>query len=204
MPFTVRRLARSLATAMAASLIATAGQAAAATPAAVTCIDAPSSKVFLPWLDVFDYQRVPGGNFESGLAGWSTSGGAQVVTDNEPWKVGGAADSHALSLPKGASATSPPFCAGLGYPTVRLFSTGGGLPVLTSLKVELIYTDPNKLLRSFGLVPVLPSAAWQPSLPLLTLSGLPLLTGSSMAVRITAVGAAFRVDDVYVDPYQRH
>jgi hypothetical protein len=197
------RLARALPLACLALLTATLSPASA--PAAtVTCVERPSTQIFSRWLDPFFYEQIPGGGFESGLTGWTTGGGAQLVTDNEPWKVAGADDSRALSLPKGATATSPAFCAGLGYPTVRLFSKGGGLPVLTSLKVEVLYTDPNKILRSFGLVPVLPSAGWQPSLPMLTLSGLPLLTGSTLAIRITAVGAAFRVDDVYVDPYQRH
>jgi hypothetical protein len=30
---------------------------------------------------------------------------------------------------------------------------------------------------------------------------LPLLTGSEMAVRLTAISGSFTVDDVYVDPY---
>jgi hypothetical protein len=31
----------------------------------------------------------------------------------------------------------------------------------------------------------------------------PLLTGSRLALRFTAVGATFAIDDVYVDPFRR-
>jgi hypothetical protein len=87
---------------------------------------------------------------------------------------------------------------------VRLFYKGGGLPLLTNLKVEVVYTDNRSLLRSFGLGALLPAPSWSPSLPMLTLSGLPLLTGSELALRITAAGTSYTVDDVYVDPYSRH
>jgi hypothetical protein len=176
----------------------------AASASAATSCDTDASQPFKQWLDPFSYVLVPGGSFEDGLAGWTVKGAAKVQTGNEPWRVRSSSDSRSLLLPAGASVTSQPFCGGLGYPTVRMFSRTSGLPLLTRLRVEILYTDQNSLLRSFGLVPVTPLGSWQPSLPLLTLSGLPLLTGSTLAVRLTAVGAAISVDDVYVDPYSRH
>jgi hypothetical protein len=176
----------------------------ASSAAAATTCDTDTSQPFKPWLDPFSYVKVPGGSFENGLTGWKVSGVAKVQAGNEPWKVGSATDGSSLLLPAGASVTSPSFCGGLGYPTVRLFSRTSGFPVLTRLRVEILYTDGNSLLRSFSLLPVTPLSSWQPSLPLLTLSGLPLLTGSTLAVRLTAVGAAISVDDIYVDPYCRH
>jgi hypothetical protein len=195
----LRRVARALSLAAVCAILP-----AASASAATTCDPGPTGKPFLPWLDVFDYAEVPGGSFESGLTEWTVSPGARVQAGNEPWRVGGAGDSQSLYLPAGASVTSPSFCGGLGYPTVRMFSRTSGLPILTRLRVEVLYTDSRSLLRSFGLLPVTPLGSWQPSLPLLTLSGLPLLTGSRLAVRLTAVGAAVSVDDVYVDPYSRH
>jgi hypothetical protein len=195
------RIARRLARVLAGAAVA--GLALASTASAATC-DAPSSHPFTRWLDFASYQQVPGGTFEDGLAGWSAAGGAKIVSGNEPWTVAGDAGDQSVYLPKGASVTSPAFCGGLGYPTVRLFYKGGGLPLLTQLKVDVLYTDDSSLLRSFTLPLVLPSGSWSPTLPLLTLSGLPLLTGSQLALKITAVGAPFTIDDVYVDPYSRY
>jgi hypothetical protein len=166
------------------------------------CDGRPLSRPFTPWLDLATYEQAPNGGFENGLTGWTTTGGAAVVAGNEPWTVAGAGDTHALSLPAGSSATSSTVCAGLGYPTVRLFSKGGWL--LRGLRVEVLYRDTSGILRSALPGVVVGSSRWQPTLPVLTLSGLPLLTGSQIAIRLTAVGAAFTVDDVYVDPYSRH
>jgi hypothetical protein len=170
-----------------------------AAPAAHAECDAPTSKPFARWLDFANYTAVPGGDFESS-AGWSLTG-ASVVSGNESFNVSGSG-SHSLSIPRGASATSPSFCGGLDRSTVRLFAKGGGLLGLLSVKVT--YTDDAGILRSQSLGLVTGSGNWQPSLPMLTLSGLPLLTGSEMSVTLTAVSGNFTVDDVYVDPWMRH
>jgi hypothetical protein len=191
------RRAAAAAGALTAALGLSLAPAASATTTDPTC-SAPTSQPFAPWLDYGNYQQVPGGSFESSTPSWTLSG-AKVVSGNESFQVGGAADSRSLSLPAGAAATSPAFCGGFGYPTVRLFSSGGGL--LGTLNVTVLYTDSTGVLRSQPLGVVTASGSWQPSLQLLTLSGLPLLTGSHLAVRLTAVGGGFSVDDVYVDPY---
>lgn len=182
------------------SIAAVLGSLAMAAPAAA-CDGSPLSRPFLPWLDAMQYAEAPGGDFEPGAPGWALAGGARVVEGNEPYKVGGSSDRFSLSLPAGGSATSPGFCAGITHPTVRLFAKGGGL--LGSVRVDVLYTDGAGLLRSQSLGQVLPSATWQPTLPLATLSGLPLLTGSKLALRFTASGAGFAIDDVYVDPFRR-
>jgi hypothetical protein len=195
---TVRRTAAVLFAASFA-MLALAGSASAAT----SCSVDPASQPFKPWLDFASYTLVPGGRFESSPSGWTLSGSAATAAGNEPWRVAGASDARSLVLPAGSSATSPSFCGGLGYPTVRLFSKSSRL-LLSSLRVEVLYTGDDGLLHSFGLGTVLPTSSWQPSVPVLTLSGLPLLTGSSLALRLTAVGGTFSVDDVYVDPYSRN
>ncbi|MCW2990070.1 MAG: hypothetical protein JWM73_664 [Solirubrobacterales bacterium] len=184
-----RRPLVALALAVAASL-------AFATSADAAC-SAPLSKPFAPWLDSSSYALVPGGDFEAGGPAW-TLDGASAAAGSETFHVGGAGD-RSVSIPRGASITSPAFCGGLDHPTLRLFAKGGGL--LGLLNVTVIYTDAGGLLRSQPLGLVTGSGGWQPSLPLLTLSGLPLLTGSEMAVRLTAISGSFTVDDVYVDPY---
>ena len=166
---------------------------------------------FLPWLDPLPYTLLPGGDFESGAAGWRLAGGARVVDGNEPFDVTSASDSHALLLPAGSSATSPPMCMGLVLPVVRYFSIGGN--ALSTLRVEAVYTDASGRQRSIDLLPGgLPSKSWTLSLPALQLLGTVnalTLNGltSEIALRFTPKGTLFgagtwRLDDIYVDPWK--
>ena len=166
---------------------------------------------FLQWLDPLPYTLLPGGDFESGAAGWKLSGGARVVDGNEPFYVTSRGDSHALLLPPGSSATSPTMCMGLVLPVVRYFSSGGA--ALSYLRVEAVYTDASGRQRSLDLLPGgLPTRSWSPSLPALQLPGLLnalTLNGltSEIALRFTPRGLLFgsgtwRLDDVYVDPWK--
>jgi hypothetical protein len=166
---------------------------------------------FLQWLDPLPYTLLPGGDFESGAAGWKLSGGARVVDGNEPFSVTRKSDSHSLLLPQGSSATSPTMCMGLVLPVVRYFSSGGNL--LSVMRVEAVYKDPRGRERSIDLLPPgLPSKSWAPSLPALQLMGLlNVLTldglTSDIALRFTPKGTLFgsgtwRIDDIYVDPWK--
>jgi hypothetical protein len=166
---------------------------------------------FLRFLDPLPYVLAPDGGFERGAAGWKLTGGARVVSGNEPWQVGGSGDSHSLLLPPGSSATSPAMCMGLLLPVVRYFSTGGNL--LSFMRVEAVYKDPNGRERSIDLLPPgLPTRSWAPSLPALQLMGLlNVLTldglTSDIALRFSPKGTLFgsgtwRIDDVYVDPWK--
>jgi hypothetical protein len=192
----------TLLTALAA--LVTAAPATASAASTTGCDQASSRQVFARWLDPMFYVPVPGGSFESGAPAWTLARGAAVVSGSEPWSVAGAG-SRSLRLPQGASATSPVFCAGLAYPTVRYFSRGAGLLGLLNVAlVEVLYRDSAGLLRSAPLPNPGLGSAWAPTLPLPTLSGLPLLTGSKISLRITAILGEARVDDVYVDPFSRH
>lgn len=161
------------------------------------------SNPFARWGDHANYTLVPGGDFEGTLDGWAVSGGATIVEDNEPWKVTAASDHRALYLPKGASVVTPPLCAGLTHPTARLFTKGGKLPLLAGARVEILYPNEDGILAGATLGVVLPTRDWKPTHQILTLSGLPLLTGGTLALRITAQGAPITIDDVYVDPVRR-
>ena len=173
-----------------------------ATASASACGDQSFSKPFARWLDPFSYTQVPGGTFESGTEGWTLKGGARVVAGNESWAVSGPG-SRSLSIPAGGSATSPGFCAGLAYPTFRYFTRGTGL-LLNVAVVEVLYRDQAGLLRSAPLPNLSLTRSWAPTLPLPTLSGLPILTGSQLSLRITSVLGGTQVDDVYVDPWSRY
>src|SRR5436305_7253622 len=110
---------------LALAVVSVASLGAVAVPAAnagVLVASAPScatehlSQPFAGFGDSASYTPVPGGSFESGSADWTLSGGAKVVTGNETYKVGGAGDSRSLSLPAGATATSPAICVGIHEP----------------------------------------------------------------------------------------
>jgi hypothetical protein len=198
-----------VAAALAALVAASASPARASDGSLLGCGYEPVHP-FLRWLDPLPYTLLPGGDFESGAAGWQLSGGARVVDGNEPFYVGGSG-SRSLLLPAGSSATSPTMCMGLLLPVVRYFSTGGNL--LSYLRVEAVYTDSSGRMRSIDLLPAgLPTRSWAPSLPALQLMGvLNVLTldglTSEIALRFTPKGTLFgsgtwRIDDVYVDPWK--
>ena len=169
-----------------------------------------ASSPFLRFLDPLPYTLMPDGGFEAGAAGWRLSGGARVVSGNEPWSASGPG-SRSLLLPDNSSATSPPMCMGLVLPVVRFFSQGGSL--LSYMQVDALYRDAAGRERSVMLLPVgLPSGSWVPSLPLLQLGGtLNALTlngfTTEIQLRFTPKGGLFgsgtwRIDDVYVDPWK--
>src|SRR5690349_11471128 len=100
----------------------------------VTSLLSPVTNIVLPTCGLNGYpfaqfgDRTPyfgftNNGFESGTYGWSLSGGAYVGSGNEPWFVNGSG-SRSLTLPPGASATSPGFCINLLDPAIRMFAKG--------------------------------------------------------------------------------
>lgn len=193
------------------ALLALGASPAAASDGSLLGCGYTASTPFLRFIDPLPYTLMPGGDFESGAAGWKLSGGARVAAGGEPWNVSGAANSNSLLLPPGSSATSPAMCMGLVLPIVRFFSSGGNL--LSYMQVEALYKDKAGRQKSIVLLPVgLPSKSWTPTLPMLQLGGaLNALTlnglTSDVSLRFTPRGLLFgsgtwRVDDVYVDPWK--
>jgi hypothetical protein len=167
------------------------------------CPTPVTSKVFAPWGDYADYQLAPGGAFEAGDPAWRLSGGASIVTGNEPWKVHGASDARSLRLPPGATATSPVMCVGIEDPTLRLFARNNRA-LLSTLSVEVIFETSLGLTASAPVGVLLPNGNWKPSPRLLVVANLlPLLPGEKTPVqfRVRSVGlGTWSVDDFYVDP----
>jgi hypothetical protein len=197
--------------ALASAAALTASAAAPSAKAAslgIACPD-PTSTPFLPFADGSYYAATPGGGFENGAAGWTLTGGAHVVTGNEPWMVGGAGQSHSLSLPAGSSATSPPMCIGLLSSKMRLFAQNTGAAG-SNLRVQVIYNGGvgallgglGSTLRISDQADFAGTSAWRPTAPYLMAGGiLPLLT-QSVQFRFTplSTGGNWRIDDVYLDP----
>lgn len=161
---------------------------------------------FLPWLDLASYTPTPNGGLESGSTGWLLSGGASVVSGNEGFYVGSKSDTHSLSLPSSSSATTSTTCVGTLDATMRMFVMNSG-SLLSTLKVEVLYTDASGQARSQTVALLTGTKSWQPTLPTLMLANLsypPLLTAGhvDVAFRFTPLGSlgGWRIDDVYVDP----
>lgn len=158
------------------------------------CNLSPLSQPFAPWLDSASYELAPGGDFESDS--WSLSGGAERVSGSEPFAATGAPGSWSLSLPAGASAQSPATCVDAAYPTIRYFASGTGL-----VAVSVVY---GGLTLPAGVDVV--AGGWSPSLVGLTSSALVGLASDGSAqvsLRFTTLAGNVRVDDVFVDPWNR-
>jgi hypothetical protein len=196
-PF-VRRVRAVVVLGLVGGTIAMAVGAAPASAGLGLACPSPTSKPFAAWSDYAYYAFAPDGGFESGGSGWSLSGGARAISGNETFYVHSKMDKSSLSLPAGASATSPGMCISLLSSKMRFVARGDAG---SKVKVQIIYRG---LLSSVlgildgGTYTV--GGGWKPSPQIGMLGGvLPLLT-SSVSFRFTAVGGAAAIDDVYLDP----
>ena len=206
MPFVIRppRLGRAV-PAMAAVAVAltAAAPASAASTTPNVCVTPSFSQIFLPWKDSALYTKSPGGNFETTMAGWSLNAGARVVAGNESFYVGSRTDRSSLSVSAGASAVSAPVCIDRTYPSFRFFgrnlSAGKG-----DLQVEVLWQESGVRRSSKASLDTKAGTAWTPVKSLRLPTGA-LSTGrlEPVTFRFTAIGGAWQIDDLYVDPFMR-
>jgi hypothetical protein len=187
------------------ALIAALSLAPAAHAATSGCTTVTStSKPFARWNDNNAYVLSPGGNFESLLPGWLSSG-ATVTSGNESFYVGGAANSRSLKLGASGTVTTAPVCIGLDYPSARFFLRNTGSS--GRLKVDVLGVGLIGGVRSLLSSYMTAGSAWSPSAPVLILDNLTSLLRlggkTPVSLRFTAVGGNWQIDDVYVDPYRR-
>lgn len=200
--YRIRTLAAAVA-ALAALAIPTAAAAGPLTDNAPGCESQILGQTFLPWADVASYTLNPGGSFEDGAAGWSLAG-ASVAGGNEPFKVTGQSDDNSLSLPGGSSAVSAPICVGIEHPDIRFFANASNPGA--RLNVEVLFEDGAGNVLSAPIGSITGNTGWAPTAPLpIVANMLALLPGNHTAVafRFRSSGGSFRIDDLYVDPYQR-
>ena len=164
------------------------------------------SQTFAPLGDHGLYTPVRNAGLENGATGWTLAGGAAVVAGNEPWKIGGAADGHALDLPAGSSAVTaaalhrrdlPPLPA--VRPQRRLAKgSSRSTSSTTTAKGNLSTPSPSTTRRRR------PPGS-RPARSASTSSGQDDRAAAPVAFRFTPTGkdAAFQIDDVYVDPWAR-
>ena len=158
------------------------------------CNLSPLSQPFAPWLDPASYELAPGGDFEA--TEWTLSGGARRVPGSEPFAATGGLGAWSLELPAGASALSPSTCVDAAYPTIRLFTSGTGL-----LAVSVVYGD---LTIPAGVA--VAAGNWTPTPVMLTDSAVVAATSDGSALvslRFTTLAGDVRVDDVFIDPWNR-
>jgi hypothetical protein len=169
--------------------------------------DPYATKAFAPWGDSAYYASLFNGDFENGSTGWTLAGGAKVVSGNEPFYISGdRSDTHSLLLPTGSSAYSGTVCFALGDWHLRLLARNVGSRT-GALRVQVVV--PSLL---GGLLTVLDggtvsgTSTWAPSPRLaLALCNVTSLLGTrAVAFRFTPVGtgAAYQIDDVYLDPWK--
>lgn len=169
--------------------------------------DPDAMRAFARWGDSAYYARLLNGGFENGAAGWTLSGAAKVVAGNEPYFVSGnRLDSRSLLLPAGSSAYSGAVCFALGDWHLRLLMRNVG-SATGGLHVQVIVPSlVGGLLTVLDGGTVKGSGAWSPSPRLaLALSNVTSLLGTrAVAFRFTPVGAgaAYQLDDVYLDPWK--
>jgi hypothetical protein len=197
----------ALGTSFLALILSLAASATATAEAATSsCGDRDVSRPFAYWGDSGSYFLVPGGDFESST-GWTLSGGARFVEGNEPFYVHDAADHRSLLLSSGAWTRTPSMCVDSDETTLRFFvrNTGsvlGALVVEARVRTTVLGVTTQTSLP-LGVV-LGTTQAWQPSLPVVFALSLNQLVGGTTTVdfRFTALGGAWQIDDVYVDPFK--
>jgi hypothetical protein len=186
----------------AAALVTLAAQASPARAGLLSC--GGGTQVFAPWGDYSYYFAVPNGGLELGSTGWTLTGGATVVSGNEPFLRSG---SRSLSLPDGSSATSPPVCIGLTNDFIRMFASDmGGRDRGLHVRVTW-YGLLSNVLGTVDFTTYAPGGPWAPTARSMSLGGLPPLVprlGSTSArIQLTPIGSGSKwlVDDLFVDPF---
>jgi hypothetical protein len=99
-------------------------------------------------------------------------------------------------LPSGASAESPPTCVDAAYPSIRFFIAGTG-----AVAVSLV--DGTEDIPA-GLA--VASSGWLPTPVMVTASAVLAATSNGVAqvsLQLTGVSGVPRVDDVFIDPWNR-
>lgn len=176
---------------------------AAAASSLSACPPKALSQPFLPWADPARYASVPDGGLEAGGAGWALSGGAAVVSGNEPYHVRGASDRWSLTLPPGSSAATPSMCVDVLHPTLRFFARNTG-DRGSVLRVSVRFFDLTGTDRLLTIGALTADQQWGPTPIIPVVSNVFALLGAHPVWYVFTPEddrGKWRIDDVYVDPY---
>lgn len=203
-----RRLCALLAVFALGAVAAPLAQAGTSRSSGGTCPDGVVEHPFA--LDPLSYYLVPGGTFENGAPGWQLNNGARIVDGNSTFYAHGAGEKKSLYLPSGSNAVSPLVCVSLLDAVVRLYAQNRGMLLLSNLQVNVIYKTALDLTVEHPVLGLgIGGSAWLPTLPMplvADLTGALALNGLTTDVRLRfkplGPGAAYRIDDVYGDPFK--
>jgi hypothetical protein len=186
-----------------ATLVALFALAAYSSLAQAACSYPDAAQVFSPWKDKAYYQLAPEGSLEAGASGWTLEGGATLVTDEDHRFPEGEMEETAVSLPFGASATSPPVCVDETTPSFRFMARNIG-DHGAKLRVTITYENTRKVTKAKNSDVHSDEDEWEPTQPLKLETG----DEGERVARITFTGkdpkSDYLVDDGYVDPFARH
>jgi hypothetical protein len=159
-----------------------------------SCAAASYSQPFARWGDSSVYELAPDGAFTT--AGWALAGGAAVVGGGSPYAPAAAANTRSALIPAGGTITSPSICLNTSDPALRFFIQGSGV-----VQAQIVR---NGVVMSSGVA--VAGSRWAPSSAVMTGSSLLGLTpGGTVVVnvRITGLVGDPRIDDVWIDPWNR-
>jgi hypothetical protein len=156
--------------------------------------------------DMNSYTLLPGGSFEPGTLAWALSGGAKIVDGNETSYLNSSKDFRSLYLPAGGSAVSPLTCFALGDWHLRFMLKNVGAST-GAVHVQVIVPSlVGGLLTVLDGGTVQAGGTWTPSprVELLLCNVTSLVGTKAVGFRFTAVGrgAAYQIDDTYLDPWK--
>jgi hypothetical protein len=171
--------------------------------AQAACAYPDAEQVFAPWNDRGYYQLAPEGGLESGASGWTLQNGAALVADDGDRLHEGEQEETAVSLPFGATATSPPVCVDETTPNFRVMVRNVG-DKGAKIRVTVAYEGTLKAVKARNSdVHADIEDGWLPS-PSIKLE---TEHEQERVARITFTGkdpkTAYLVDDLYVDPFAR-
>jgi hypothetical protein len=197
-----------------AALLAAAACFAAPAAAQAACDPVPTTKAFQAFGDSSDYFLADNGGFESCSAGWLLTN-ASVVSGNESYFLAGKGDTHSLSIAPGGRAISSPICIDTTRTGYRFFAQQAKSPVAPNLKVSLRWVGPDRVTRYVRVDTLAgvnysawaPSRFWAPQLAAQLFQRLGLTPQDTATVRLVfevdyTTGPAWRIDDLYIDPFR--
>ncbi len=210
--FNCRTMGRRILPVAFVALLCVSGSARAAEPKTTSatrasCADPKIEHPFAQFRDLRDYVLAPGGSFDhAATSGWTLEGGATIKDVDDPLGIGDGSDPGSLSLPPGASATSPFMCVDLSYPTMRFVLAQNDMKD-SDLDVSFLYPETEngkaEWHRSRSVKGRMKDG-WQPTDDVKLNPGQAgkLPGGRPVAIRLTshADHGSWDVDDVYVDP----
>jgi hypothetical protein len=197
-----------------AALLAVAACFAAPAAAQASCDPVPTTKAFEAFGDSSDYFLADNGGFESGSAGWQLTN-ASVVAGNESYFLAGRGDTRSLSIAPGGRAVSSPICVDTTRTGYRFFAQQAKSPAAPNLKVSLRWVGPDGVTHYVRVDTLAganhsswtPSRFWAPQLAAQLFKRLGLTAQDTATVRLVfevdnGTGPAWRIDDLYIDPFR--